>query len=550
MIFLLMTMSGRSQYTRHLIELTDKKGTPHQLSNPLFFLSPESIQRRKFFNLPIDSTDLPVISAYIDSIKNSGKVEILATSKWLNMILIKTSDAAALKKINQLPFVKRSNAIANRPKTNEIYKSLDTISELIVETEGKNILNTNLDYGRSSQQIALHEGEFLHNSGWTGKNMKIALFDAGFNKYQNLKAFDSIRSLDRIKMTVDLVEQSNSVNEDDAHGTYCLSIMASNIPGTMIGTAPHASYYLFRTEDVASEFPVEEFYWVAAAEMADSLGIQLISSSLGYSTFDDPAFNYSYTGMNGKTSLVARGASYATKKGMIVMNSAGNEGNKPWRYIISPADADDILAVGAVNSLKQVASFSSYGPSADNRVKPDIASVGWNTFLIATTGNLAQGNGTSFSNPNIAGLVACLWQAFPEFNNLEIMDAVRKSSDRFNNPDTRTGYGIPNMRIAYEYLEKERKIRRAITILKNERIKVYPNPFGGSMTILYHHEKSGTLKLKLINLDGKSLRDWSFNTIAGEYQYFQLIDLTGMPSGEYLLKFEDQTGIGTIRLQK
>jgi len=550
MLILLMTMSGKCQYTRHLIELNDKKGTPYQLSNPLFFLSPECIQRRKQFNLPIDSSDLPVISAYIDSIKNAGKVEILATSKWLNMILIKTSDPDALKRINQLPFVKRSNAIGNRPKQKENYKSPDSISEIIIETNSKKNLNANLDYGRSNQQIAIHEGEFLHNSGWTGKNVKIALFDAGFNKYQNLKAFDSIRSLDGIKMTVDLVEQSNSVNEDDAHGMYCLSIMASNIPGTMVGTAPHASYYLFRTEDVSSEFPVEEFYWIVAAEMADSLGVQVISSSLGYSTFDDPTFNYSYSGMNGKTSLVARGASYATKKGMIVMNSAGNEGNKPWRYIISPADAADILAVGAVNSLKQVASFSSYGPSADNRVKPDIASVGWNTFLISTSGNIAQGNGTSFSNPNIAGLVACLWQAFPEFNNREILDAVRKSSDRFNNPDTRTGYGIPNMRVAYELLEKERKTRRAITILKNEKIKVFPNPFGESMTILYHHEKSGTLKLKLFNLEGKSLREWSFNTTAGEYQYFQLNDLTGMPRGEYLLKFEDQTGIGTIKLQK
>jgi hypothetical protein len=331
---------------------------------------------------------------------------------------------------------------------------------------------------------------------------------------------------------------------------YCLSILAANIPGTMIGSAPQASYYLFRTEDVASEYPVEEFYWVAAAEMADSLGAKMISSSLGYSTFDDPSFDYNYPMMNGKSTMVSRGASFAAKKGMIVMNSAGNEGNKSWKYIIAPADTEDILSVGAVNTLKQVASFSSYGPSADNRVKPDIASVGWNTFVISTTGALAQGNGTSFSNPNIAGLVACLWQAFPEFNNREIIEAVKKSSDRFNNPDTRTGYGIPNMRIAYGLLEKERNTRRAITILKNERIKVYPNPWGEKLTVVFHHQKSGTLKIKLFNLEGKLLRDWSFNTIAGEYQYFQLNDLSVLPHGEYFLRFEDQVGKGTIRLQK
>jgi hypothetical protein len=254
--------------------------------------------------------------------------------------------------------------------------------------------------------------------------------------------------------------------------------------------------------------------------------------------------------MNGKSTIVSKGASLAVKKGMIVMNSAGNEGNKPWKYIIAPADTEDVLAVGAVNSMKQVASFSSYGPTSDNRVKPDIASVGWNTFVISTNGLLAQGNGTSFSNPNIAGLVACLWQAFPEFNNLEIMDAVRKSSNRFNNPDTRTGYGIPNMRIAFGLLEKERNKRKAIAILKDERLKVYPNPFGEKMTLLYHEKTSGTLKLKLINLEGKTLRNWSFSTIGGEYQYFQLDGLTALRQGEYLLRFEDQKGLGTIRLQK
>jgi serine protease AprX len=233
-----------------------------------------------------------------------------------------------------------------------------------------------------------------------------------------------------------------------------------------------------------------------------------------------------------------------------VMNSAGNEGNKPWKYVIAPADAENVLAVGAVNTLRQVASFSSHGPSFDNRVKPDIASVGWNTFLISTTGNVAQGSGTSFSNPNIAGLIACLWQAFPEFNNKEIIDVVRKSSHRYTNPDTRTGYGIPNMRIAFDLLEKERSVKKAKAILKNERIKVYPNPFNDKITMIYFQEKAGDLKLSILSMDGKIIQKKTFTSQGGEYHFFTLDNLISLPKGQYLLKYEDDSGKGVFRVQK
>lgn len=541
---------ANSQYSRHLIELTDKKGTPYLLNNPSAFLSSESIQRKTNYKIPIDSADLPVSPAYLDSLRKSGKVEILCTSKWLNMVLIKTTDAAALSKITQFPFVKKRTPIASNPYAKMLSKTPDTVYATTTATAGKTIKISALDYGRSNQQIAIHEGEFLHNNGWTGNGVKIAVLDAGFNRYQNIGAFDSLRINDRIKMTRDLVENSNSVNEDDAHGMYCLSILGANIPGVMVGTAPHSSYYLFRTEDVNSEFPVEEFYWITAAEMSDSIGISLISSSLGYSTFDDPTYNYTYAAMNGKTTMISRAASIAARKGMIVMNSAGNEGGKPWKYIIAPADAEDVMAVGAVNTLKQIASFSSYGPTSDNRVKPDIASVGWNTFLISTSGNVVQGSGTSFSNPNIAGLIACLWQAFPEFNNKEIMDAVRKSADRYNNPDARTGYGIPNMRIAYGILDKEKQNRKAKTILKNDRIKIYPNPFEEKMTLVYFNEKAGDLVLRLIGMDGKFLQQWQFSTPGGEYHFFTLDKLITLPRGQYLMSYEDNSGKGLIKLQK
>jgi len=541
---------GQAQFSRHIIELTDKKGTIHALSNPQTFLSSEAIARRKQFNIAIDSTDLPVSKVYLDSIAKAGKVEILNSSKWLNQVLIKTTDQAALNKISQFPFVKKRSPIANRPSTINEEKFIETVTETNVSQTIASTKATTLNYGNSSKQVNIHEGEFLHNKGFQGKGIKIAVLDAGFFKYQNIAAFDSLKINGQLKMTWDFVDNNPSVNEDDAHGMQCLSVLAANLPGTFVGTAPAASYYLFRTEDVATEFPVEEQNWLAAAERADSIGVQMISSSLGYNTFDDARFNYTYADLNGKKTMITRGATMATNKGMIVMNSAGNSGNSAWKYLLAPSDAVDVLAVGAVNNLKQVAPFSSFGPSSDNRVKPDIASVGWNTFLISTNGTVAQANGTSFSNPNIAGLIACLWQAFPEFSNKEIIETVRKSSDRYNNPDARTGYGIPNMRLAYGMLERESNIRKAKGLLKADRLKVYPNPITNEFTIVYNGKTNGKLLVQLLSIEGKLIRNLSYDVLENEYYFFNVNGLGSQASGQYILSYKDGAGAGTLRIMK
>jgi serine protease AprX len=541
---------GHAQYTRHIIELIDKKGSIHTLSNPQTFLSPETIARRKQFNIAIDSSDLPVSKVYLDSISKAGKVEIINTSKWLNQVLIKTSDQAALNKISQFPFVKKRSPIANRPSSINQEKFIETVTETNVSQTIAATKATTLNYGNSIKQVNIHEGEFLHNKGFQGNGIKIAVLDAGFFKYQNIAAFDSLKINGQLKMTWDFVDNNASVNEDDAHGMQCLSVLAANLPGAFVGTAPAASYYLFRTEDAATEFPVEEQNWLAAAERADSIGVQMISSSLGYNTFDDARFNYTYADMNGKKTMITRGATMASNKGMIVMNSAGNSGSTAWKYLIAPADAVDVLAVGAVNNLKQVAPFSSFGPSSDNRVKPDIASVGWNTFLINTNGNVAQANGTSFSNPNIAGLVACLWQAFPEFSNKEIIETVRKSSDRYNNPDARTGYGIPNMRLAYGMLEKESNIRKAKGILKADRLKVYPNPITDDFTIVYNGKNNGKLSLQLLSIEGKMIRNLSYDVLENEYYFFNVNGLGALAPGQYILSYQDSVGAGSLRIMK
>jgi len=540
----------KAQNSRYIIELTNKQGSIYNVNNSFSYLSAESIQRKKKFNISIDSTDFPVTPAYLDSIKLSGNVEILNTSKWLNQVLIRTTDQAALAKIRKFAFVKNQYAIAKKlnggTKEQGLQGEISNLSSLEANSNLANVLN----YGNSGSQIYLHEGEYLHNKGLQGNGIKIAVLDAGFAKYQNISAFDSLRNGNKILGTWDFVEKNNSVNEDDIHGMWCLSILGANIPGSYIGSAPKASYYLYRTEDVASEFPVEEQNWAAAAERADSLGVDIITSSLGYSEFDDPTFNYTYADMNGKKTIVSRAATFASQKGMIVTNSAGNEGARKWKFIIAPADVAEVLSVGAVNANKQVPSFSSYGPTVDGRVKPDVSSVGWNTFLINLNGTVGQGNGTSFSNPNLAGLIACLWQAFPEFNNKEIINAVKQSADHFDAPDNRTGYGIPNMRLAFSILEKEIKIREANLILKSSLIKAFPNPFSNKFTIVYKGISKGKIDFTLLGIDGKFIRHYNFDTIENEYHYFILDQLDSLPIGQYFLQYFDGINSGTIRVSK
>ena len=549
---LLISLCGltKAQYTKYIFEFTDKKGSPYSLSKPSEFLSQESIDRKSKYDIKIDSTDLPVSTVYLDSIKNIGNVQIINTSKWLNQVLISTSDEAAIIKITQFPFVKKRVPLSSKASKIRTYKIHENIQGISSE---ENIYEANdnlINYGNTSAQVKIHEGEFLHDKGYLGKGMKIAIFDGGFLRYQTNVAFDSLRRNEQIKMTWDFVAGDNSVNEDNYHGAYCLSILAGNIPGTYVGTAPQASYYLFRTEDVGSEYPIEEQFWLVAAEMADSIGIDMISSSLGYSTFDDSSLDHTYENLNGETTLITKAASIAAQKGILVMTSAGNEGVNPWKYIAAPADADGVLSVGAVNINKEIADFSSYGPTYDGRIKPEIASVGWNTFLINSLGRVTRSNGTSYSTPNIAGLIACLWQAFPEFSSKEIIEIVKKSSDRYTTPDIRTGHGLPNMRLAYEALLKERETKKTRLLLKSERIKIYPTPFRNSFTILFNSTSNGKLELQLFSADGKWIRNKSFEVRENELYSFTMDDLGPLASGHYLLKYRDNEGEGIIRLLK
>jgi hypothetical protein len=312
------------------------------------------------------------------------------------------------------------------------------------------------NYGTGSlAEINLHKGQFLHNIGLRGQGMAIAILDGGFFNYTTLDAMDSIILNNQVLDTWDFYSQNATVSDDHPHGMQCLSTIAANIPGLFIGKAPKANFMLYRTEDASSEYPIEEFNMVCGMERADSAGADVISASLGYSEFDDASFNHTYAQMNGNTTIAAIGADLAAKKGILFVNAAGNEGGSAWHYIMTPADGDSVLAIGAVNTSGTVGSFSSYGPSSDGQVKPDVASIGVNAMVQSTSNTVATGSGTSFACPNMAGLSSILWQAFPEVNNMRIARALREAGSISATPDDRIGYGIPDLKVAFGKLLTE-----------------------------------------------------------------------------------------------
>ncbi|MEO9210099.1 MAG: S8 family serine peptidase [Ginsengibacter sp.] len=547
-VFSFFVTSLFAQNTFYIVKLKDKIGTPFSINQPSQFLSLRAIERRQRQRISIDETDLPITPRYIDSIRLSGNVTIVNVSKWLNQVCIFTTDIVALNKINQFPFVQNTLSVKRRipssiiTKNKFVQKTDSTTSNTIIKGAGDI-----LSYGNSYDQIHIHEGEFLHNKGFQGQGMLLSIIDAGFYHYLILPAFDSVRANQQIVETFDFVKNHPDVNEEDSHGMSCFSIIAANIPDKLIGSGNKAHFLLYRSEDVYSESPLEEQNWIAAAERSDSAGADVITTSLGYNTFDNPQFDYTYQDMNGRTTMIAIAATYAARKGMIVLAAAGNEGNVSWHYIITPADADSILSVGAVNSSGVIGSFSSYGPSADGRVKPTVASVGVGTFLSSSNGTITQGNGTSFATPNLAGLVICLWQAFPEFTNIEIIESVKKSSSIYQSPNNRIGYGIPNFRIAYEDLAHQRYLR-ALKILGNQTMKVYPNPAKDNFTVMIKSQNSGPATLQFFDVSGKLYLTKSVVLQKDEIQTFQFNNFPPLAKGVYFLKLNDGNSQQSLKI--
>lgn len=420
---------------KYRISLKDKAATDYSLQKPEMYLSKKSIERRKRQGLEIDSTDLPVCKKYVDAIRKKG-VHVLVTGKWDNFVTVSCNDSMLIAEIAGLPFVRSTERVWRG-----VAKRASERDSLINKP-----LRTDSLYGPAITQIKMSHADRLHEAGFKGQGMTIAVIDAGFHNVDKIEAMKNINILG----TRDFVNPEADIYAESSHGMSVLSCMAMNQPNVMIGTAPEASYWLLRSEDEYSENLVEQDYWAAAIEFADSVGVDLVNTSLGYYSFDDPAKNYRYRDLNGHYALMSREAAKAADKGIVVVCSAGNSGSGSWKKITPPGDAENVITVGAVNKYGVLAPFSSVGNTADGRVKPDVVAVGLGSDVMGTDGNLRHANGTSFSSPIMCGMVACLWQACPELTAKEIIELVRRSGDRAVFPDNIYGYGIPDLWKAYQ----------------------------------------------------------------------------------------------------
>ena len=428
---------------KYRISLKDKAATDYSLQKPEMYLSKKSIERRKRQGLEIDSTDLPVCKKYVDAIRKKG-VHVLVTGKWDNFVTVSCNDSMLIAEIAGLPFVRSTERVWRG-----VAKRASERDSLINKP-----LRTDSLYGPAITQIKMSHADRLHEAGFKGQGMTIAVIDAGFHNVDKIEAMKNINILG----TRDFVNPEADIYAESSHGMSVLSCMAMNQPNVMIGTAPEASYWLLRSEDEYSENLVEQDYWAAAIEFADSVGVDLVNTSLGYYSFDDPTKNYRYRDLNGHYALMSREAAKAADKGIVVVCSAGNSGSGSWKKITPPGDAENVITVGAVNKYGVLAPFSSVGNTADGRVKPDVVAVGLGSDVMGTDGNLRHANGTSFSSPIMCGMVACLWQACPKLTAKQIIDLVRQSGDRADFPDNIYGYGIPDLWKAYlNFSSKEKK---------------------------------------------------------------------------------------------
>ena len=448
------------------VYLKNKANESYFYNNPLEMLSQRALDRRARQNIVLDFKDIPINQDFVAIVNKVTGIKVMAKSKWMNAIHVRGSQTA-INSLQQYDFVAQID-FADR--------SLNNSAKIV--SEGNVVLNkTNKQKKEKSilattafaTQIEMLNEQYLHQQNYKGSGKIIAVLDAGFLGVDSAPAFKRIRENNQILGGYNFVARDNSLYAHDTHGTNVLSTMAAYTENALIGTAIDASYYLFVTEDSASENPVEESLWVEAVEKADSLGVDIINTSLGYSDFDNPAYNLTYSERDGKTAFISKGAEIAFSRGMLVVVSAGNEGSTSEPHISAPADAFSVITVGAVHANQQKAAFSSIGPTSDGRIKPDVMALGQNIIVSDENGNPVYSNGTSFSAPIVSGMLACLWQAYPDASNQEIRDLVLQSSNLYASPNNNYGYGIPDFNWA---LNNGNDVRKQ----QFEYFVAYPNP--------------------------------------------------------------------------
>lgn len=511
------------------IYFTDKPNAATYYANPLLMLSQRSLDRRQHQNIDLDIKDVPLHQPYITQIQNIEGITIVSRSKWLNCLHVRGTQTD-IETLNALPFVASIDFASNAINTTRVSTPQKT-----TQKGDKLEVLTDFNYGNASNQIQMLHGDFLHENNFTGTGMQIAVIDAGFTNVNTMGSFARIRNNNQILGTYNFIERQTNVYFRHYHGTMVLSTIAGYVENQFVGTAPDASFYLFLTEDGTQEHPYEESLWVEAAERADSLGVDVLTTSLGYTEFDRADYSHTYEDLDGQTTFITRGSEIAFSRGMLLINSAGNEGSSAWHYIGAPADALSVLSIGAVDAFGDIAYFSSWGPTYNDKVKPDVCAQGESAAIINTNNIIQNGNGTSFSGPILAGVATCFWQAFPNKTNAEIAQAIRESAHLYATPDDQYGYGIPNFETAFSTM--------SLSNLTPEDFVVYPNPLNIQQALtLQIPQLQPETSLKISNVNGQVMGVYEVNHTPYS------VDLHNLSQGVYWISIQSNENVYTQKL--
>lgn len=519
---LFVSASAWAQKNRYMVFFSDKTGTPHSLSTPSTFLSERALDRRTKGKVePVNEEDLPVVPSYVTQVRATG-AEAFFTTRWMNGVLVEAT-AAELAAIQLLPFVASTEFVAAN------HRLLGGRKGWISKTQGTS--------AATDEQLSMLGIDSMHADGYRGEGIRIAVFDSGFPGVESVGAFQSLRNDGRIVMTQDFITNSGNVYQFDDHGTNVLSIMAATTTN-FTGGAPDAEYLLFVTEDVATEFRVEEYNWLFAAEQADSAGADIIQSSLGYFEFDDPAMNYTYDDLDGNTAIVSLAAKKALERAMVVVVSAGNEGGTEWQRVTPPADTPGVVAVGAISSSGVRAPFSSFGPVPTGIFKPDVVALGVSVSSIAQNGSLNSVSGTSAAAPLVTSLAAGLLQRFYDSIPHRITSAMVASASNSATPNDEIGFGIPGYFATRNLLE----VRYGPD--------AYPNPATTTLWLTFAPPTVGEIdQIAIFDMQGKvvmmvdnQVLTWNNSTEA--------LDVSGLAAGIYILRLIGKSATFTYRFVK
>lgn len=527
LILLIFSFSLQAQ-DQFMVFFKDKSNTSFSIQRPAEFLSTKAISRRSKQSITITEEDLPVNRSYVRGVADLG-IETYFTTKWMNGLLVQM-EASSVNAVLALPYVDRVEYVA----PNAI---LSNAPGAVEQTDESPIDPSRIEESQY-KMLGLNQ---MHEEGFFGEDVLIAIFDAGFKNYSTIPAFEHILQDNRLIHTFDYTKNRISVDNNYDHGLRVFSILGAD--AEMIGAVPHASYMLVVTEASVGEYRIEEYNWLFAAEMADSAGVDIVNTSLGYSEFSDPAMDYTQSQLDGQTTVITRAANIAASKGILLVNSSGNEGSSSWGTISAPSDSEKVLTVGAINVSEQLASFSGTGPTADNRIKPDVVALGVNTQVTNAQNIISFQNGTSFSAPLVTGLAAGLIQAFPEMSSQEIMEVIKQSGDRIENPNSDFGNGIP-------HFVRAAKIADESLIPLAAGIIAYPNPTDLTyFTLTFSESMLGQeIKAQLLNGDGSLVQNYEFTPKL--FNNRLQVDLSTAKSGLLLLRLVTADGVTTKKIIK